>query len=275
MKSFLAAIIAILANIITFSLSPFRRLRVKILVRERLQPNAHFQTKYGVLSLYENTWSSAYIAEWFHTYELDTKQWIDEMPENFLLWDIGANIGSISLYAGLRSKAVSAQGRILAFEPAAGTYGMLTRNIEMNSMSDFITGYCIAFTEETRLDMLNMANTVAGGWSHGFGSEIDEFGDIIDTKFRQGSVGLSIDDFVSIFSPPPPTHLKIDVDGIEGEILRGGREMLSLPSVRSVLIELRDFESERNREILALMIELGFTPRPETSSEFRNVVFDK
>ena len=70
--------------------------------------------------------------------------------------------------------------------------------------------------------------------------------------------------------------MKIDVDGIEADILRGDRRTLSAPSVRSMIVEIeRDLSSPHNREILALMAEFGFKARPKASPQLRNVVFDR
>ena len=80
-------------------------------------------------------------------------------------------------------------------------------------MSDRITAYCVALSEKTELNLLNMADTTAGQSMHGFGTEFNQFDEIIDIKFCQGTIGFSIDDFVAMFSPSLPTHVKIDVDG--------------------------------------------------------------
>ena len=70
--------------------------------------------------------------------------------------------------------------------------------------------------------------------------------------------------------------MKIDVDGIEADILRGGQDTLSAPSVRSMIVEIEgDMTSHHNREILQLMAEFGFATRPKASPHLRNVVFDR
>ena len=202
--------------------------------------------------------------------EPDTVEWVEAFTDGAVYWDIGANIGVFALYAGLKPGV-----RVLAFEPAAGSFAVLNRNIEMNSM-DRIAAYCVAFAQETKLGSLNMSSISPGSSMNGFGSERDQFDRTIDVKFRQGAVGFSIDDFVRIFSPPCPTHVKIDVDGIEADILRGGRDTLSAPSVRTMIVEIEgDMTSQHNREILQLMDEFGFAARPKTSPHLRNVVFDR
>ena len=111
---------------------------------------------------------------------------------------------------------------------------------------------------------------------HGFGSERDQFNRTINAQFRQGAVGFSIDDFVAMFSSPRPTHVKIDVDGIEADILRGGRDTFSAPSVRSMIVEIEgNMTSQHNREILRLMDEFGFIARPKSLPHLRNMVFDQ
>ena len=73
-----------------------------------------------------------------------------------------------------------------------------------------------------------------------------------------------------------PTHVKIDVDGIEADILRGGRRTFSAPSVTSMIIEIQGIPgSTRKREVVRLMTELGFVARPVALPEYRNVVFER
>lgn len=193
------------------------------------------------------------------------------MPEGSCLWDIGANVGLYSLYAALRPRV-----RVLAFEPAANSYAKLNENIHTNAMSDRITALCLALAKETRLDSLNLADMGAGSWGNSFGEETNQFDDVIDVKFRQGAVGLAIDDFMAQFAPPQPTHIKIDVDGIEADILQGGKRTLSGPSVSSMIVEIEgDLSSPRNEKILNIMAAFGFVARLKASPDLRNVVFDR
>ena len=270
-KGFLAGVIVAIAHVVTLCLGRRRGTEARIIASERLTAIARIPTRRGRLLVHaQNYQTSRHSRRLFHL-EPDTVAWIDAIPNGSCFWDIGANIGLFSLYAALRPGI-----HVLAFEPSGSNFAALNRNIELNRMSERVSGYCIAFAGETRLDVLNMANTGAGHVMHGFGTETDQFGRAIPTKFRQGAIGYSIDDFVTTFSPPLPTHLKIDVDGIENEILRGGYTTLSASSVRSVIIEIEgDPEAARMREIRTLLAELGFFARPAASAGLHNVIFDR
>src|SRR5262245_9977901 len=98
--------------------------------------------------------------------EPDTIRWIDSLPKDAVLWDIGANIGVFSLYAAARS-----QCSVLAFEPAAANFHVLARNIELNGLADRIRAYCVALCGKTELGVLNLA-------SNALGSALSQFGEV-------------------------------------------------------------------------------------------------
>ena len=203
--------------------------------------------------------------------EPDTTKWIYSMQDGACLWDIGSNVGIYGLLACMNSTV-----RVVAFEPAASNFAILNRNIELNNFDERFQTYCIAFSEHTKLDSLNLSDTSAASSMHGFGTESDQFERAIRTKFRQGCIGFSIDDFVDTFAPPLPTHIKIDVDGLEPDILRGGKHTLSDTSVKSVIVEVEEKPgASRSREILNLMTEFGFRARSKENPKHRNVIFDR
>ena len=274
MRKLFARMIVAFAHLVTFPFfSPVRRADARMRAGSMLLEGgaAVADTDRGRVSFcgpdLRATHSQAAV---FQIHEPDTIGWIREFPEGAVLWDIGANIGAFALYASLQPTV-----RVLAFEPGAGSFAVLNRNIELNASSR-VTAYSIAFAQDTKLDSLNMATTKPGDSMHGFGTEKNQFGDAIDVRFLQGAVGFAVDDFVDIFSPPLPTHVKIDVDGIEADILRGGRKTFSALSVRSMIVEMeRDLGSPHNREIASLMAQFGWVARPKASPALRNVIFER
>ena len=267
----LADVTAAFVNLATLGFEPGRRAATLGRIRRKITPVTTIRTARGQFRAYAPSRGSSGAARNFHDYEPDTLEWIDEFPEAAVFWDVGANIGLFSLYAALRPDV-----RVLSFEPAAASYTALNENLALNGMDGRISGFACALAGETRLDVLHMARTTAGSALHGFGTERDQLDRPIKTRFRQGAVGFAIDDFVRLLSPPLPTHMKLDVDGIEADILRGGRETLSAPGVRSMIVEIEgDPGSVRIREIFDLMDELGFRARPKGSPDYRNVIFDR
>ncbi|MEM6264187.1 MAG: FkbM family methyltransferase [Bacteroidota bacterium] len=187
------------------------------------------------------------------TREPDTISWLDSITEGETLWDIGANIGTFSLYAARRGV------NVLAFEPASVNYINLTQNIELNRFDTLISAYCIAFSEHTELNSLNMSSTETGSALHLFGDRIDEMvvrGRSKKIAFQQAMLSYSVDDFVEAFEPPLPHHIKLDVDGLEYPIIKGAKKTLATPQLKSVLIEL-DKNQESYKDILEIFSWAG------------------
>lgn len=176
-------------------------------------------------------------AETLLSKEPDTIEWIDGFGPEDVLWDIGANLGVYSLYAAKRARA-----RVLAFEPSAGNYWLLNKNIYLNRLDGLVTAYCLALSRQTSLGTFNMPDTDLGGALYAFGDVEGTIRSPDDTVrkvvFHQGGVGFSIDEFAKKFCPPRPTRVKIDVDGGESDILRGGLETLSDQRMQSISVEL-------------------------------------
>ena len=233
MSKRIARSIIALANFLTLPLKPHRRVSTKVTAAEMLAAIVPVETKYGRLLFYINTQRAYHYPWFFHDDEPDTLEWIGSLPKGACLWDIGANIGAFSLYAALKPGVT-----VLAFEPSGSSFATLTKNIEINRMDDRISAYCMAFSKNTELNVLNMAQTESGHSMHGFGTDLNAYDETIDIQFRQAAIGFGIDDFVETFTPAQPTHLKIDVDGIEADILRGGENTIKNSAVRSVLVEI-------------------------------------
>ena len=180
------------------------------------------------------------------TKEPDTIAWLNRLGPDDVLWDIGANVGVFALYA-----AVAPGARVLAFEPSAPNFFVLTRNVQLNGLSERITPYCLAVAARTELATINLD-------SADFGAAMSQFGGVgvqsrysnAPTPLTHGMAGVSIDDLVDRFGTPPPTAIKIDVDGLEWPILRGGERTLAQPRLRSLMVELSvTHDAERNRAI--------------------------
>ena len=164
--------------------------------------------------------------------EPETIEWIDGFEPGDTLWDIGANVGIYSIYAGVKGI------RTHSFEPHFANYHQLCVTIAINGLQDMVTPLCLAFAEAKSVAEMNLASLDIGTSMSNFGEALDFRGKPFEPAFRQGMIGYDIDGFVADFGVEIPTHLKIDVDGIELPIIRGARKMLADPRLQSVSIEL-------------------------------------
>jgi FkbM family methyltransferase len=187
--------------------------------------------------------------------EADTIQWIDGFEKRTVFWDVGANVGVYTLYAAIQ-KRVS----VLAFEPSAANFHVLSRNIHLNQLGDLATAYCIAFSNRSELGMLNMASASMGAAISQFGrsGEMSRYWEGQTPTASHGMIGFTIDNFIAQFHPPFPNYLKVDVDGLEPRILEGARVTLQDTRLRSVLVELVLGQESENRSTLSLLGDAGF-----------------
>jgi hypothetical protein len=66
-----------------------------------------------------------------------------------------------------------------------------------------------------------------------------------------------LDDLLEIIENRQPTHIKIDVDGIEHRVVDGMRKTLASPSVKSVLIELNP-QNQNHSSVFDIMGDMGY-----------------
>lgn len=185
-------------------------------------------------------------AETLLTKEPATIGWIDSFNRDDTFWDVGANTGIYSLYAA-KVKGVAT----LAFEPAAFNHALLCDNIRLNGLGDRVAAYGLAFSDRSQLGTLNLADDEPG-------AAVASVEDVGVGRLKQAVLVYSMDDFIARFAPPFPTHIKIDVDGLETQILAGSCHTLADPRLASLLVEVDEREGSRPGEIDAMLGEFGF-----------------
>lgn len=197
---------------------------------EDLIPIKSLQTAYGDIHFYCAGRVCLYRADTFFIKEPETLAWIDAFSPKDVLWDIGANVGTYSVYAARKGC------QVMSFEPSAFNYFVLLKNIHINALDERISAFCMALDKTSRLNSFKMSFMEVGDSCHTLG----DFNGAKDMTagLRQAVLTLSIDDFIFNFNPPFPTHIKIDVDGVEEGIIHGATKTLRNPRLKSVLIEL-------------------------------------
>lgn len=197
----------------------------------------------------------------FFEKEPETLEWIDDFEKNDVFWDIGANMGLYTVYAASRGS------RVLAFEPSAANFYVLNMSILKSDLSDIATAYCLAFTDQEGLSKLMMQNYDFGGALSSFDSLAGYDGKNFIPSVKQGMIGYSIDSYISLFNPPFPNHIKIDVDGIEDKIINGAANTLEDSRLKTLSIELNEERSDYTDPIIKQIIHCGFSLQSKRHSE--------
>lgn len=186
--------------------------------------------------------------------EPETLAWIDAIPRESTLWDIGANIGLFSVYAAKRGVA-----RVVAVEPSIFNLQELARNIEINGLQESIRVVPLPLFAASGPGTLHMSTTAIGGALSTFQERFGFDGEPLDCKFRYPTVGASADDLVERMGVPAPDYVKIDVDGIEHLVLEGAPRLLK--AVRGVLIEVNVDFTTQARDVEMALADAGLRKR--------------
>lgn len=118
-----------------------------------------------------------------------------------------------------------------------------------------------------RLEASNMRLTTTewGGALSTFGQNFGWDGKAIQKVFEFQTIGLSMDDAVRRLSIPQPDYIKLDVDGLEHIILKGGAELLR--EIKGILIEVNDNFNEQAEQCQQLLVGAGLVLKEKRHSE--------
>jgi len=138
---------------------------------------------------------------------------------DFIL-DIGANMGT---YAIENSKIVDT-GKIFAIEADPKTFNLLQKNIHLNKISNVFPINLAAFSENKEVKLYRKSNTAAN--SIMFEDDNSDFVTIQAVK---------TDDIVEKYVNQIVNWVKIDVEGAEVEVLKGGDKLLSSNDIQLII----------------------------------------
>jgi FkbM family methyltransferase len=129
--------------------------------------------------------------------------------------DGGANCG---IYTVVASKLVGPSGRVLSFEPGSEAFSVLTKNIEINRLSN-VRAHCAALSDTTGIARL---------YHHEHGPNSFSLGHPGNTMIdSEGVVTRTIDEVVRDENASRVGLIKLDVEGAEELVLRGARKIIA------------------------------------------------
>jgi FkbM family methyltransferase len=148
---------------------------------------------------------------WIGNYELDIQQALSRLlHEGNFFYDVGANAGFFTL---LGSRLVGPTGRVFAFEPLPENVESIREQVEVNRVTNVeIVPMAVGAHSGTDTLFLPASNSMA---HMGSGGE--------NERSIQVRV-ITLDEFAATHATP--SALKIDVEGLEGDVLRASSSLL-------------------------------------------------
>lgn len=159
--------------------------------------------------------------------------------------DVGAHIGFYSLHGGLKMK----NGQILAFEPNPDTFSRLEKNIELNNLNNIINAWNKAVAACSGTVNLRISKNSSEGNTIMARGTVAEYDEVMPVA------AITLDDIVRKSYLSKIDMLKIDAEGAEVEILKGGMEK-AMPIVQKIIIETHSPELRKSCE--KILSEAGF-----------------
>jgi FkbM family methyltransferase len=143
---------------------------------------------------------------------------------------------------------------VFSFEPEGKNFSRLVHNQLLNDLEG-MRAFCLAVGKSTRIDELFITGKTAGDSQHNIGGENRLYPRA--HAGIQGSMVVALDALCYSHGLPVPQHLKIDVDGLEEEIIEGARRLLRDRSLRTVMVEISDHRDKAS-PIYEAMSDAGF-----------------
>jgi FkbM family methyltransferase len=179
---------------------------------------------------------------WLGSYEFAKQRMFSEtLRPGDVVFDIGANVGFYSLLAAVR---IGTTGRVYAFEPLPRNLGFLRRNLDLNRIGNVEI-----------LDAAVAAQSGVAAFDVGGGPCLGR----VDAAGTLAVRAVSIDALVSSGELPPPSVIKMDIEGGELAALEGARATLER---HRPMVFLATHGDAVHRASCALLEAAGYELRP-------------
>ena len=166
--------------------------------------------------------------------------------DDIVIFDVGANFGYLSL---VWAKTACQTGKVISFEPSSSVFRTLKKSIEINNLNDIVKLENLAVGNENKDINLYINNAT---------SNVNKTNESQESETIQM---VRLDDYVTQHRLIRCDLIKIDVDGIELDILKGSVNLLK--DLKPILIvetnndmQIIDFFNENNYVVLNEKLEV-------------------
>lgn len=188
---------------------------------------------------------------YFKLFDYDDSMFVlNNIKENDLFIDVGANVGHFTMLAA------SNKANVIAIEPIPSTFERLKKNINLNSLNNYVN--CLNIGIGDKDSLIN------------FTSNFDVMNRVA-TPTDKNTIPVEVKTLDKILIGKEPKMIKIDVEGYEWFVLQGAKSILENKSLKYLLLELNDSSQKfevSNEDIHNLILGYGFFPvKYEVSSQ--------
>lgn len=165
------------------------------------------------------------------------------------IYDIGGHIGFLTLFF---ARSVGNTGKVITFEPNPESCAKLQENVRLNNFVNVeIKGIGLGKKREKRALAVRREEPATGSMKENIQSKIlkEKW-----TKTFQVEID-SLDSQIELNSLPKPDFVKIDVEGMEFDVLCGMSETIN-KCKPSLFIEIHDADAERKIEHVQRVVDL-------------------
>ena len=203
-----------------------------------LSEPAVVDTPHGKIRFLNHSGAGYWRARAIMTKEPGSLEWIDSMVPGSVFWDIGANIGVLTLYAAMRGDL-----KVWAFEPAAVNYYNLVA-CELNGLERRVRCLRLGFSDTSGIMDLHVSQLMsARSFTFKESKKLDPKRESFPSI--QAVQVCTIDEFIARYGAPCPNYIKIDVPGLTQEIFAGATQTLANPALRQIHVEAREHKGGR------------------------------
>jgi FkbM family methyltransferase len=152
--------------------------------------------------------------------------------------DAGANIGALTV---AMAQLVGKQGAVLAFEPQRAVFDILVNNVRLNGLTN-VFAHCRALGKSAgtvRVPRLDY-------------EQVDNFGGVALGSSKGDDVAVVTIDSLAV---PRLRLLKVDVEGMECEVVAGARATIAR---FQPALYIENDRAEHSRQLISLLFDMGY-----------------
>jgi len=232
---------------------PFGRNINTLFLQKIWEQTTKLQVNGKEIIFHSPNWLTYYRAKSILVKEPETIAWINNMEAGFDFWDVGANVGTYSVYAAKNSEV-----KVLSIEPSFLNLELLFRNIQSNKLDSKIKILPVALSNKSEFQhfFMSASNLEWGGAHNSAGERVTQDGSFMENAVSSIQVSISAFDLIDLMHVEVPKYLKIDVDGLELSVLEGFGRFIA--NISEILVEIDQRNLKQINLISKFLIDSGF-----------------